>query len=122
MYCSGRSVASFLYMLCAYCTEASIPFTHVHSYIIVMLSILREWYSSHFPELVKIVPDNYLFARVVRYVGSRKDLTEERLDGLEEIVMDSTKAQAIFEAARMSMGEYIYRRVTHILNVIGETE
>ena len=24
----------------------------------------REWYSYHFPELVKIVPDNYLYAKV----------------------------------------------------------
>ncbi len=54
---------------------------------------------------MKIVPDNYLYAKAARFVGDRKELTEERLDALEEIVMDSTKAQAIFEAARMSMGE-----------------
>ena len=43
---------------------------------------------------------------MVRFIGSRKDLTEDKLDDLEEIVMDSTKCQAIFEAARMSMGKY----------------
>ena len=38
-------------------------------------------------------------------MGDRKSLSEERMEGLEEVVMDSTKAQAIVEAARMSMGE-----------------
>lgn len=44
--------------------------------------------------------------QVVRFIGSRKDLTEQKLDDLEEIVMDSTKCQAIFEAARVSMGQF----------------
>lgn len=42
--------------------------------------------------------------QVVKLIGSRKDLTEDRLDELEELVMDSTKAEAIFDAAKMSMG------------------
>ena len=67
--------------------------------------IIREWYSYHFPELIKIVPDNQMYARVAHYVGDRKTLSEERTEGLEEVVMDSTKAQAIVEAARMSMGK-----------------
>ena len=41
------------------------------------------------------------------FVGDRKTLSEESVEGLEEIVMDSTKAQAIVEAARMSMGECV---------------
>ena len=41
---------------------------------------------------------------MVRFIGSRKNLTEDKLDPLEEIVMDSTKVEAIFEAARVSMG------------------
>ncbi|XP_034254966.1 nucleolar protein 56 [Thrips palmi] len=65
---------------------------------------IREWYSYHFPELVKIVPENYLYAKTARFIKNRKDLTEESLEGLEEIVMDSSKAQAILDAAKMSMG------------------
>lgn len=80
-------------------------YVHVSS-AYTYLSLCREWYSYHFPELVKIVPDNYMYAQVARFVGNRKDLTDEQLDGLEEIVMDSTKALAIFEAARMSMGKW----------------
>lgn len=64
----------------------------------------REWYSYHFPELYLIVPDNYLYAKVVQYVGNRKELSEDKLEGLEEIIMDSAKAQAILDAARSSMG------------------
>jgi nucleolar protein 56 len=64
----------------------------------------REWYSYHFPELVKIVADNLLYARVVKYIKSRKDLTEDKLEGLEEIVQDEGKTKAIYDASRSSMG------------------
>lgn len=65
----------------------------------------REWYSYHFPELVKIVPENYLYAKVAQFIKNRKELSEESLDGLEEIVMDSAKAQTILDASRSSMGK-----------------
>lgn len=65
---------------------------------------IREWYSYHFPELVKIVPENYMYARVARFIGNRKEFTEDKLEELEEIVMDSGKAQAILSASRSSMG------------------
>lgn len=64
----------------------------------------REWYSYHFPELYKIVPENYLFAKVVKYVGDRKQLTDDKAAGLEEIIMDAGKAAAILSAAKSSMG------------------
>ncbi len=44
---------------------------------------------------------------MVRFIGSRKDLTEDKVEQLEELVMDSTKCEAIIEAARVSMGEYM---------------
>ncbi|CAH3123831.1 unnamed protein product, partial [Porites lobata] len=65
---------------------------------------IREWYSYHFPELVKIVSDNYMYAKTAQYVKSRKDFTEDMLEGLEEIVMDSAKAKAIYDASKSSMG------------------
>lgn len=63
-----------------------------------------EWYSYHFPELVKIVPENYMYARVTQLIKNRKELTEEKLEDLEKIVMDSAKAQAIIDASKSSMG------------------
>merc|ERR1712168_1276037 len=65
---------------------------------------IREWYSYHFPELVKIVNDNHMYAKVAYYLKSRKDFTEDKLEGLAEIVMDEGKAQAIFDASKSSMG------------------
>ncbi|XP_018318840.1 nucleolar protein 56-like [Agrilus planipennis] len=65
---------------------------------------IREWYSYHFPELVKVVPENYTYAKLVSFIKNRKELSEESLESLEEIVMDSAKAQAILDASRSSMG------------------
>jgi nucleolar protein 56 len=59
---------------------------------------IREWYSYHFPELIKIVPDNLTFAKCVKAVKNRKELPVGILDTLEEIVMDSAKAKAIVDA------------------------
>lgn len=65
---------------------------------------IREWYGYHFPEMVKIVPDNNTYARVVQLVKNRKELSEDLFDKLEEIVMDSAKTRAIYDAAKSSMG------------------
>ncbi|XP_031965263.1 nucleolar protein 56 [Corvus moneduloides] len=65
---------------------------------------VREWYGYHFPELIKIVPENSMYCRVAKFIGNCRELSEESLEGLEEIVMDSAKAQAILEASRSSMG------------------
>ena len=40
---------------------------------------IREWYSYHFPELVKIVNDNHMYAKVAHYIKSRKDFTEDTI-------------------------------------------
>ena len=37
---------------------------------------IREWYSYHFPELVKIVNDNYAFAKCVKLLKDRKAMLE----------------------------------------------
>lgn len=76
---------------------------------------IREWYSYHFPELVKIIPDNYMFAKSAKFIKDRKNLTQDKLEELEEIVMDSSKAQAIIDAAKMSMGMDI--SVVDLINI-----
>ncbi|KAH9524535.1 snoRNP complex protein nop56 [Bulinus truncatus] len=65
---------------------------------------IREWYSYHFPELIKIVNDNYMFARLTNLIGDRTKLQPEMEEALEEVIMDSAKVKAIFEAAKSSMG------------------
>ncbi|XP_049893080.1 nucleolar protein 56 [Epinephelus moara] len=65
---------------------------------------VREWYGYHFPELIKIVADNSTYCRLAQLIGNRKELSEESLESLEEVVMDAAKAQAILDASRSSMG------------------
>ena len=65
---------------------------------------IREWYSYHFPELYKIVPDNYLYARIACFMRSRNELSEEKLEGLIAILSDEEKAQAILAASKASIG------------------
>lgn len=65
---------------------------------------IREWYSYHFPELAKIVTDNYKYAKVAQFIKDRKSLSDESVEALEEILMDSAAAQAIVDASKMSMG------------------
>ncbi|XP_038045411.1 nucleolar protein 56-like isoform X2 [Patiria miniata] len=65
---------------------------------------IKEWYSYHFPELVKVVSDNTMYAQLAHFIKNRKELSDDSLEGLEEIVMDSAKAKAILDASRSSMG------------------
>merc|ERR1719320_1334715 len=65
---------------------------------------IREWYSYHFPELIKIVPENALYAKVVKLIKNRKELTQDMLEQIEAILMDSARAQAVIDASKSSMG------------------
>jgi len=68
---------------------------------------VREWYGYHFPEMVRLVNDNFQYCQLVQLIKNRKCLTgvsDEMLEGIEKIVMDSAKATAICDCARASMG------------------
>jgi len=81
---------------------------------------VREWYGWHFPELVKIVPDNGQYARAVKLIGDKTKLQhfgpiastassdperEAILTGLTEILEgDEQRATSVLEAAKTSMG------------------
>ena len=68
---------------------------------------VREWYSWHFPELVKIVNDNYQYAKCTLIVKDKGSLSEDSLPALTEVVGDEDKAKEILEASRTSMGQDI---------------
>ena len=53
---------------------------------------------------IKIVSDNLTFAKCVKIIKNRKELTDEKIQELEEVVMDSAKARAIIDASKASMG------------------
>ncbi|KAL5103371.1 Nucleolar protein 56 [Taenia crassiceps] len=65
---------------------------------------IKEWFSYHFPELAKIVPESANYIKLVDIIRSREDLVEDKLDKIEEVVHDHEKAVAIFEVAKTSMG------------------
>lgn len=66
---------------------------------------VREWYGWHFPELIKIVSDNLTYSRLVLLIGDKSTLTDDRLHDIAALVEeDGEKAQAIIDAAKISMG------------------
>jgi nucleolar protein 56 len=66
---------------------------------------IREWYGYHFPELVKLVPDNYEYARVAKFIGAKEALTVDKLHDLAAFLGDdTTRAQNVIDAAAGSMG------------------
>ena len=65
---------------------------------------LKEWYGWHFPELVKIVPDNETYTRTCLFIGNKDNLTDESLEGLEELVKDGEVAQRVLDCSRNSVG------------------
>eukprot|EP00246_Nothoceros_aenigmaticus_P002336 TRINITY_DN13186_c0_g1_i1.p1 TRINITY_DN13186_c0_g1~~TRINITY_DN13186_c0_g1_i1.p1 ORF type:complete len:560 (-),score=143.81 TRINITY_DN13186_c0_g1_i1:348-2006(-) len=68
---------------------------------------VREWYSWHFPELVRIINDNYSYAKVAKFVKDKSKLTDEALTELTDVVGDEEKAREVIEAAKASMGQDI---------------
>ena len=43
---------------------------------------VREWYSWHFPELVKLVNDNYQYSRLALLIKDKSSLTEDKVNSL----------------------------------------
>ncbi|MCJ1345210.1 snoRNP complex protein nop56 [Peltigera leucophlebia] len=67
---------------------------------------VREWYSWHFPELIRIVSENQLYARLALFIGDKKRLAANDLHDLAAQVNDDGEiAQSIIDAARVSMGQ-----------------
>lgn len=69
---------------------------------------IREWYGYHFPELVRLVPDNYEYARVAKFIGAKETLTVDKLTDLASLLGDdTTRAQNVIDAAAGSMGSIL---------------
>lgn len=68
---------------------------------------VREWYSWHFPELVKIVNDNYMYSKLVKYIKDKSSISNESLEDITEVIGDEDKAREVIEAAKASMGQDI---------------
>jgi len=66
---------------------------------------VREWYSWHFPELVKIVNDNLLYARLAMIIEDKSEITDEKIEQIKDLLEDDgTVVGQIIDAANTSMG------------------
>ena len=68
---------------------------------------VKEWYSWHFPELTKLVTDNYMFTRTCLLIMNRKTFTEDKVEQLTEIVGSEDLAKDVLAASKHSMGQDI---------------
>lgn len=68
---------------------------------------VREWYSWHFPELVKVVNDNYLYSKMVLLIKDKSTLSDDSIPALKEVLGDEEQAKEVVDAAKASMGQDI---------------
>jgi len=61
---------------------------------------VKEWYGWHFPELARILNDNLDYARVVRLMGQRSNVTKVDLTD----VLEESMAAVVTSACALSMG------------------
>ena len=93
----------------------------------VLSGKMREWYGLHFPELGRLVESHETYARMVKTLGDRGNMTGEALSELE---LDDRKAASIVDSARESMGaplaaddlEQIRALVSNILSLYSYRE
>ena len=67
---------------------------------------VREWYSWHFPELIRLVSENQSYARLALFIGDKKRLSDADLNDLAAQLGDDIGiAQRIIDSAKVSMGQ-----------------
>ena len=72
----------------------------------LLYTSVKEWYGWHFPELAKLVPDNYSFAKLVLFIKDKASLNEDSLHDLAALLNDDSGiAQRVIDNARISMGQ-----------------
>merc|ERR1712100_735302 len=66
---------------------------------------VREWYGWHFPELTKIISDNYAYAKAAKLMGDRANAVNVDFSGIDTI--DEDVENEIEDASVISMGTEI---------------
>ncbi|MCJ1412414.1 snoRNP complex protein nop56 [Ptychographa xylographoides] len=88
--------------------QAIATLDHLDKAINMFSMRVREWYSWHFPELIRIVSENHQYAKLALFIGDKKRLSDADLHDLAAQVNDDADiAQSIIDAARVSMGQDI---------------
>ena len=71
---------------------------------------IKEWFGWHFPELGRIIKDNYVYVRIVKLIEQRKKLSENQKElepKLNDITLDNEVTKNIIDACSVSMGSDI---------------
>jgi len=74
---------------------------HLNKALNILIPAIREWHSTHFPELDHLVDDHYIYTKIVSAFPDRKALNFE---GLCELGVKERLARDIITRARESMG------------------
>lgn len=56
---------------------------------------VKEWYGWHFPELAKVVADNYQYARIVILAKDKSSITDDMVPDLKEVVGEQDLAEQV---------------------------
>ena len=65
---------------------------------------VREWYGWHFPEMTKIVSDNVVYAKSVKFMGTRENAKDKDFSA---IITEEDVEALLKETAEISMGTEI---------------
>jgi nucleolar protein 56 len=88
--------------------QAIATLDHLDKAINMFSMRVREWYSWHFPELIRIVSENYLYAKLALLIGDKSSIGDGSLHDVAAVVGDDAGvAQSIIDAAKVSMGQEI---------------
>ena len=88
--------------------QAIATLDHLDKAINMFSMRVREWYSWHFPELIRIVSENHQYAKLALWIGDKERLSDADKDELAAQVNDDAEiAQSIIDVAKVSMGQAI---------------
>lgn len=86
--------------------QAIATLDHLDKAINMFSMRLREWYSWHFPELIRIASENHQYAKLALAIGDKKRLSDKDLEDLTTHCNgDEEIAQSIIDTAKVSMGQ-----------------
>ena len=86
--------------------QAIATLDHLDKAINLFSMRIREWYSWHFPELIRIVSENQAYARLALFIGDKKRLSDDDLPLLTaQVNDDEAVARSIIDVAKVSMGQ-----------------
>ena len=68
----------------------------------ILTGMVREWYSAHFPELDRLIPDHRSYLKLVITLGQRERFTPDAIRNTVELPEEDVNK--IVEAARSSLG------------------